>query len=99
MLKRIMLVLTFVAAFFVVGVGFTERADAGRRWGRPYVGYHGGGYYAPPPRAYYYGGYGGYTPYRAYYGPRYYRPYYRSYYGPSYYYGYGGPGVSVSFGY
>jgi hypothetical protein len=96
MLRRLLLGLTFVAAFTTVGVGFTDTAEAWRRWGwgysRPYVSYYYG-----PPRAYYYNRY---VPYRAYYGPRYYRPYYGGYYygGPGYYYG-PRSGVSVSFGF
>ena len=82
MFKRIMLTLTFLAAFSTIGVGFTSSADAWRGWRRPYAAYYYG-----PPSAYYYG-YG--TPYRAYYAPRYYRPYSYSY--PPYYYGYG-PGA------
>jgi hypothetical protein len=95
MFKRIMLALTFLVTFSVVGVGVTEKADA---WGgcrRPYVAR----YYGPP--AYYYDGYvPDRTYYRGFYGPRFYRPYYGGYYyGDSgYYYGPRG-GVSVSFGF
>ena len=93
MFKRIALVLTFLAAFSLVGSALAPQAQAWRGgWGRPY-----GAYYAPP-RAYsaYYGGYGYAAP-RAYYygGPRVYRSYYAPapvYYGP-------GPGVAVSVGY
>jgi hypothetical protein len=93
MLRRLLLGLTFLAAFTTVGVGITDSAEAWRRWGgRPYVTYYSG-----PPRSYYYNSY---RPYRTYYGPRYYRPYYRSYYygRPGYYYG-PRSGVSVSFGF
>jgi len=81
MLKRIMLTLSFAAAFGAAGLCLTDKADA-RSWGwnRPYVSYYYG------PRAYY--GYD--VPYRTsyyrnygYYGPR---PYYNAYYNdPGYY--------------
>lgn len=100
MFKRIMLALTFMAAFSSVGVGLTNEAHAWRSWGRPY-----GAYYYGPPRGYYSGGY---APYRAYYAAPY--PYYRprvyaaypyDYYPyPDSYYYYGPrSGVSVSFGF
>jgi hypothetical protein len=99
MLKRLLLSLTFLAAFTTAGVGITNSAEAWRGWGgRPYMSYYYG-----PPRTYYYNSY---MPYRAYYGPRVYRPY--SYYPRYYYYGepgydyyyYGArPGVRVSFRY
>jgi hypothetical protein len=104
MFKRIMLSLTFLAAFSLVGVGLTNEADARRGWGGSQVRYYA------PPRDYYY--HRSHTPYRSYYRsytP--YRSYYRSYYAPRYYRGYSpyygypqyyyGPrrGVSVSFGF
>jgi len=80
-LKRIMLTLTFAAAFGAAGLSLTDKADA--RWwrgNRPYASYYYG------PRAYY--GYG--VPYRSYYGGYgYYAPrsYNYSYYGdPDYSY-------------
>ncbi len=102
MFKRIMLALTFTAAFGVAGIGFTSKAAAWRGyWGRPYRAYYGT-YYAP--RAY---SYGPYAPYRYrsyYYGPRVYSPYYYGYpYGaysyPDYYYYGPSSGISVSFGF
>jgi hypothetical protein len=69
MFKRIMLALTFIAAFSTVGVGLSNQAQAwrgGYYYGRPY-----GAYYAP--RAVYYGP--AVVPYRAYYGPRIVQPY------------------------
>ncbi len=97
MFKRILLSLTFLAAFNLAGIGLTNSANAWRGWvGRPY-----GAYYAP---RYYSRGY----PYRSFYGPRIYRPYYSSYYAypaypvypyPNYYYYGPGSGVSVSFGF
>lgn len=92
MFKRIMLTLTFVAAFSAAGAGLTNIAEAWRGWGRPHRAYYA-------PRAYY----GNYVPYRAYYrpyyAPRLYRPYYTNYYAyPDYYYG-PRSGVSVSFGF
>jgi hypothetical protein len=93
MLKRILLGLTFIAAFTTVGIGIPDSAEAWRRWGvRPYASYYYG-----PPRSYYYNSY---VPYRAYYGPRFYRPYYGRYYygGPGYYYG-PRSGMSVSVGF
>lgn len=100
MVKRILLALTFVAAFTAASVATPDSAEAWRRWGgRPYVTR----YYAPP-RVYYGAPYRSY--YRGYYGPRYYAPrsyYYGNYYGdPGYnYYNYYGPrsGVSVSVGF
>lgn len=95
MFKRIALALTFVAAFSVAGLSFSNSADAWRYLGRPYAAR-----YVGPPRAYGYR-----APYRAYYAapyiaPRVYRPYYSSYYaGPSPYYYAPRGGVSVSFGY
>lgn len=100
MFKRIMLMLTFIAAFGTVGVGLTNSANAwrGGGWGRPY-----GAYYYGPPRAYY----GGFVPYRAYYAPRVFaQPVYVAYppydyyaYPGSYYYVAPRPAVSVSFGF
>jgi hypothetical protein len=102
MFKRVMLALTFIAAFSTAGIGLSNRADAWRGgwgWGRPYASYYYG------PRVAYYGP--RVVPYRAYYAPRIVRPYY-AYYPGSYYYSYpayadyyyGPPaGVSVSVGY
>jgi hypothetical protein len=77
--KRIMLTLTFVAAFGAAGLSLTDNAEARRwGWGRPYVSSY---YYGP--RSYYYSGYRPYrTYYRSYYAPRpyYYDPYYAPYY-------------------
>jgi hypothetical protein len=94
--KRIMLTLSFVAAFSAAGLCLTEHAGA--RWWRsnePYVSYYHG------PSAYY--GYD--VPYRRYdrgyyYAPRpYYDGYYDSYYGNSdYYYYRPEPRVSVRVG-
>jgi hypothetical protein len=104
MFKRIMLALTFAAAFGVAGIGFTNNANAHRYWGwgRPYRAYYGS--YAP--RAYYYGPYAPYSYRTSYYGPQFYSPYYYGYnpygYGYGYpypSYGYYGPGISVSFGF
>ncbi len=99
MFKRILLALAFMAAFSMVGIGFTNKADAWRGgWGRPY---YGGGYYYGP-RAVYYGP--AVVPYRAYYAPPVVAPYYPGYYAypypayPSYYYG-PPSGVSVSVGF
>jgi hypothetical protein len=94
MFKRIMLTLSFLAAFGVAGIGASSSADA-RHW------HHHRGYYYGP-RVTYYGGY--YRPYRTYYyGPRYYgNPGYYSnyYYGyPDYYYYGPGSGVSFSIGF
>ncbi len=67
MFKRIILPLTFAAAFSAAGLCLTNNADA--RWGRgyrPYASYYG-------PRAAYGYGYG--VPYRSYYrGYGYYGP-------------------------
>ena len=89
MFKKIALALTFVTAFSVAGLSFTDTADAwrlrGYSAGRPYMSYYYG-----TPRAYNYGYYAPYRgPYRSYYyGPRVVaRPYYNAYYGPGYYYG------------
>ena len=81
MFKRIMLTLTFAAAFGAAGLSLTHKAEARWGWNRPYVSY----YYGPrvsygydvPYRTSYYRGYG--------YGPR---PYYNAYYSDpgSYYY-------------
>jgi hypothetical protein len=99
MFKRIMITLTFIAAFgtLAIGVSIPAQAWRGGYYGRPY-----GAFYAP--RAVYYGPPA--VPYRAYYGPRIVQPsYYPVYYAPPsypvYYNGYyGAPaGVSVSFGY
>ena len=84
MFKRLMLGLTFVAAFGLVGVGTPDTSEARRYWRRPMVVR----YYAPPPVVY--------RSYRPYYGPRYYGP--PRYYGyRDYYYGPRGR-VSFSFG-
>lgn len=92
MCRRILLGLTFLAAFTTIGVGIPNSAEAWRRggWGRPYVGHYYGS-----PRSYYYN----YVPYRTYYGPPVYRPYYGSYYygGPGYYYY--GPRARVTVGF
>ena len=82
MVKRILLALTFVAAFGVGSIVTTDTAEAWRRWGRPRVGYR-----VVAPRVYYGRPYRGY--YRDYYGPRYYSDYY---YGP-----HGGVSVSIGF--
>lgn len=77
MTKRMMLVLTFVAALGFGALGAASPASA-----------HGGCYRGG---GHGYGGYGGYGPavtYRSYYGPRYYGP---TVY-PSYYRGYSGYG-------
>jgi hypothetical protein len=91
MFKRIMLALTFVAAFGFVGVGMTDTTEARRYWRGPYVSYRFG-----PPRAYYRYGAPYRTYYRGYYAPSYYAPYYGPrYYGyPGYYYG---PRVRIGF--
>ena len=97
MFNRILLTLTFIAAFSTIGIGLSNQAQAwrGGYYGRPY-----GAYYAP--RAVYYGP--AVVPYRAYYGPRIVQPYYPVYYAPPaypvYYNNYYAPpaGVSVSFG-
>ena len=85
MFKRIALTMTFIAAFAVAGLSFSNTAEAWRYqssgyWGRPYASYYYG------PRMY---NYGYYAPYRTYYyGPRVVaRPYYNAYNGPGYYYG------------
>ena len=94
MFKRIMLTLTFAAAFGAAGLSLTDKADA--RWwrgNRPYVSY----YYGPranygydvPYRTSYYRGYGYYAP----------RPYYYAYYSdPGYYYYRPVPRVAVRVG-
>jgi hypothetical protein len=102
MFKRILLTVTFIAAFSTIGIGVSNQAQAWRGgyygYGRPYAAYYAprGGYYYGPPV----------VPYRSYYAPRYVRPYYPGYYAapayPVYYdsYYYGPPaGVSVSFGF
>lgn len=103
MFKRILLTLTFLAAFAAAGFVPASPANAWRGYyGRPYGAYYGG------PRIY-----RGYAPYRANYAP-YYAPYYAprvytaypyDYYGGypyaypgSYYYG-PRTGVAVSFGF
>jgi hypothetical protein len=97
MVKRILLALTFIAAFSIVSLSLPDQAQAwrGYYYGRPYAAYYAPApvYYAPTV-----------VPYRAFYGPRIIRPYYSApaYYGypyayPDYYYG--SPGVSVSVGY
>ena len=72
MFKRIMLTLTFAAAFGAAGLSLTDKADAHRGWYRPYAAYYG-------PPAYY-------TPYRAYYGGYYAPRAYYSYGYPGYFY-------------
>ena len=87
MFKRIILTLTFAAAFGAAGLSLADKADAQWGWNRSYVSY----YYGPrvyygydvPYRTSYYSGYDGY------YAPRYIAPrrYYNAYYGdPGYYY-------------
>jgi hypothetical protein len=98
MFKRIMLTLTFVAAFSAVGAGLTNTAQAWRGgwgWGVPYRAYYG-------PRVAYYPAA---VPYRAYYRPRVVVPY-NTYYSypayvayPDYYYSTPPAGVTVSFGF
>ena len=73
MFKRIMLSLTFLATFGLVGVGMTDTSEARRYWrSGPAVSY----YYGPPVY------YRSYRPF--YYGPRYYygAPRHYGYYGP-----------------
>ena len=93
MFKRIMLTLTFAAAFGAAGLSLTDKAEARWGWNRPYASYYYG------PRAYY--GYD--VPYRTSYyrGSGYYaaRPYYNAYYGdPGYYYSRPVPRVAVRVG-
>jgi hypothetical protein len=78
MFKRIMLGLTFIAAFAAAGLCLTDKAEARwySSWNRPYVSYYYG------PRAYY--GYD--VPYRS--GYRAYYPLQQQYYTPDY----GNPG-------
>jgi hypothetical protein len=92
MFKRIMLTLSFAAAFGAAGLCLTDKTEAQwRRWNQPYTSY----YYGTP--AYY--GYG--VPYQPYYGgyyaPRpYYNTYYNTYYSdPGYYYYQPAPRVVV----
>ena len=97
MFKRILLSLSFVAAFCTAGFCLSNQAEAWRG------GYYGRPYYVP--RAAYYRP--AVVPYRAYYGPRVVRPVYPAYYAapayPVYYGGYYGGyypgGVSVSVGF
>ena len=102
MVKKIVLAVTFVAAFSAVGLSYTKSAQAWRDWGRPNAVYYGGGAYVAPRAAYYA------APYETYYGgpvvagpvavaPRAYRPY-RAYYAApeGYYYG---PSTAYSYGY
>jgi hypothetical protein len=101
MIKRILLGLTFLAAFGTLSVATPSPAEAWGRWRRPYVAYYSAPrVYYSAPRVYddYYSGY---VPYRAYYGPRFYRPYRSVYYGypGPYYRSYYRPGVSVSVGF
>ena len=95
MLKRILLTLTFIAAFATIGIVPARSADAWSYWGRPYAARY---YYGPPP---YYSGYAPYrTYYRTYYAPPVYDPYYRPYYAyPDRYYYSERPRVYVSFGF
>ena len=90
MFKRIMLSLTFLATFGMVGVGLADTSQARRYWGGPRVSY----YHGPPVY---------YRSYRPFYGPRYYDSYYYGsprYYGsPGYYYGAPRGGVHFSFGF
>ena len=90
MFKRIMLTLTFAAAFGATGLCLTDKAEARWGWNRPYVSY----YYGARPL------YGYDVPYRAayrgYYAPR---PYYNAYYSdPGYYYYRPVPRVAVQVG-
>ena len=95
MVKKIVLAVTFVAAFSAVGFSYPSSAQAWRGWGRPV--YYGDAYVAP--RTAYYA-----APYDTYYGgpvvaapvvvaPRPYRAYYAApsgyYYGPTTAYSYG----------
>ena len=86
MFKRIMLSLTFVAAFGLVGVATPDTSEGRRYWRRPYVAR----YYAPPPRVYY----RSHRPYYNYYGA----PSYYGYPG-DYYYGPPRGGVYFRFGF
>src|SRR6476619_6883636 len=94
MFKRIMLTLTFAAAFGAAGLSLLNNAGAQwYGWSRPYTSY----YYAP--RSYVYS-----APYRPYYNTYYdgyygTRPYYSAYYGdPGYYYYQPAPRVAVQVG-
>jgi hypothetical protein len=96
MCKRIMLALTFVAAFGLVSVVVPDTSEA-RRWGRggrPWVGGYYGDYYRAP-RAYYWNRAPVYPRYYQYYGGP------RTYVGPPSYYDYYGPrrGVYFSWGF
>jgi hypothetical protein len=96
MIKRIILGLTFLAAFGTLSVVTPNQAEARGRWRRPYVAY----YSARP--VYYDHDYGrGYVPYGAYYGARFVRPYRSAYYGypRPYYRSNYGRGISVSVGF
>jgi hypothetical protein len=80
-LKRIMLTLSFAAAFGAAGLCLTDKAEARWGWNRPYASYYYGprAYYGydVPYRTSYYRGYGYYAP----------QPYNYSYYDdPGYYY-------------
>jgi hypothetical protein len=98
MLKRIMLTLTFAAAFGSAGLILADKAAAQWRWSSPYTTY----YYGAPAYDYAapYGYRSYYAPQTYYYGPRAYfyapRPYYESYYyAPDYY----GPAPQVAYRY
>jgi len=93
MLKRIMLTLSFAAAFGAAGLCLTDKVEARWGWNRPYVSSPYG------PSAYY--GYD--VPYRnSYYREHGYyaaRPYYNAYYSdPGYYYYRPVPRVAVRVG-
>jgi hypothetical protein len=91
MFKRIMLTLSFAAAFGAAGLCLTDKAEARWwRWNRPYVSYYYGqradyGYDVPYRRSYY----------RGYYAPR---SYDNAYYGDSGYYYRPVPRVAVRVG-
>src|SRR4051812_9492020 len=93
MFKRIMLTLSFAAAFAVAGLCMSDKVEARRGWSRPYVSYYYGprAYYGydVPYRTSYYRGYG-------YYGPRQYD--YSYYNDPGYYYYRPAPRVAVRVG-
>jgi hypothetical protein len=83
MFKRLVLSLTFVATFGIVGTAFTETADARRWWRGGFVG----SYYGAPA---FYRYRAPYWTYRSYYGPRRYRSWYYAPYRPYRNYGYPG---------
>jgi hypothetical protein len=84
-----MLALTFLAAFGVVGTALAEKAEAHRWRSGPRVSY----YIGPPPVVYY-----GYrVPYRVYYGPGIYYGYPPFYAVPPVYYAPRGVYFSIGF--